>query len=88
MLTDDEIAALFRNIEADRAERKRNFQTAADKVRQAICAYANDLPNYHLPGLVFIGQEDDGSCSAINVDDELLKTLGGLRSEGRICLFR
>ena len=87
MLTDDEVAALFREMETDRAERKRSFQSAAHKVRQAICAYANDLPNHRLPGLVFIGQEDDRSCSGINVDDELLKTLGGLRSEGLILPF-
>ena len=48
MLRDDEIASLFRDVEADRAERKRNFQAAADKIRQAICAYANDLPNHRL----------------------------------------
>jgi ATP-dependent DNA helicase RecG len=87
MLTDDEVTALFRDMEADRAERKRSFQPAGDKIRQAICAYANDLPNHRLPGLVFIGQEDNGSCSGINVDDELLKTLGGLRSEGLILPF-
>jgi len=87
MLADDEIVTLFRDIEADRAERKRNFQAAADKIRQAICAYANDLPNHRLPGLIFIGQADDGSCAGINVDDELLKTLGGLRSEGLILPF-
>ena len=87
MLTDNDIVALFRATESDRAERKRSFQAAADRVRQAICAYANDLPNHRKPGLVFIGQEDDGSCSRIDVDDELLKTLGGLRSDGRILPF-
>ena len=87
MLTPNEIAALFRDMEADRVERKRNFQTTADKVRQAICAYANDLPNHRLPGVVFIGQEDNGGCSGTNVDDELLQTLGGLRSEGLILPF-
>jgi len=87
MLTDDEVAALFRDTESDRAERKRSFQAASDRIRQAICAYANDLPNHRQPGLVFIGQEDDGSCSGVNIDDELLKTLGGLRSEGLILPF-
>lgn len=87
MLTDAEVAALFRDMESDRAERKRNFQAAADKIRQAVCAYANDLPNYRLPGVIFVGQEDNGSCSGIDIDDELLKTLGGLRSEGRILPF-
>jgi ATP-dependent DNA helicase RecG len=87
MLTDNEIAALFRDTESDRVERKRNFQAAADRIRQAICAFANDLPNHRQPGLVIVGQEDDGSCSRIDVDDELLKTLGGLRSEGLILPF-
>lgn len=87
MLTDDEISALFRDTESDRAERKRNFQAAADRIRQAICAYANDLPNHRQPGVIFVGQDDDGSCSGINIDDELLKTLGGLRSEGLILPF-
>jgi len=87
MLTDGEITALHRDTETDRVERKRNFQSAADRIRQAICAFANDLPNHRQPGVVFIGQEDDGSCSGINVDDDLLKTLGGLRSEGLILPF-
>ena len=87
MLTDNEIAALFRDTESDRVERKRNYHAAADRIRQAICAYANDLPNHRQPGLVFIGQEDDGSCSGINITDELLNTLGGLRSEGLILPF-
>ena len=87
MLTDDDIAALFRDMEADRVERKRNFQASAGRIRQAICAYANDLPDHRLPGLVFIGQEDDGTCSGIDVDDALLNTLGGLRSDGLILPF-
>jgi len=87
MLTADEVATLFRDMESDRAERKRNYQEAADKIRQAICAYANDLPDHRRPGVVFIGQEDNGNCSGINVDDELLKNLGGLRSDGKILPF-
>ena len=87
MLTDYEIAVLFREMESDRAERKRSFQGAADKIRQAICAYANDLPDHRLPGLVFVGQEDNGNCSGINVDDELLQILGGLRRDGLILPF-
>jgi ATP-dependent DNA helicase RecG len=87
MLTNEEVATLFRDMESDRAERKRSFQAAAEKIRQAICAFANDLPNHRLPGVVIIGQEDDGSCSRTTIDDVLLKTLGGLRSEGLILPF-
>lgn len=87
MLTDDEIIELFRDMESDRAERKRSFQATGDRIRQAICAYANDLPNHRQPGVVFIGQEDDGRCSRAIIDDELLKNLGGLRSDGQILPF-
>jgi len=81
MLSDPEIAALFRDMETDRVERKRDFRSAADRIRQAICAFANDLADRRLPGVVFIGQNDDGSCAGIEVGDELLTTLGGLRTE-------
>lgn len=87
MLTNEQLSSLFNDLESDRVERKRGFTSAADKVRQAICAYANDLPGHQLPGIIFIGQEDNGACSDINIDDELLRTLGGLRSEGLILPF-
>ena len=87
MLTDDEIALLFRDMESDRVERKRDYRSSADRIRQAICAFANDLPNRRLPGVVFVGQNDDGTCAGIDVGDELLKTLGGLRSDGQILPF-
>ncbi|WP_225773701.1 helix-turn-helix domain-containing protein [Inquilinus sp. Marseille-Q2685] len=73
MLTDAEIAELFRDIESDRVERKRDYPSNRDAVRQAICAFANDLPNHRLPGIIFIGQDDDGTCAGITIDDELLR---------------
>lgn len=87
MLTDAEIIALFRDMESDRVERKRDYRANADRIRQAICAFANDLPDRRLPGVVFVGQNDDGTCAEIDVGDELLKTLGGLRSDGQILPF-
>ncbi len=87
MLTDDEIIPLFRDMESDRVERKRDYRSSADKIRQAICAFANDLPDHRLPGVVFVGQNDDGTCTGIDIGDELLKTLGGLRSDGQILPF-
>lgn len=87
MLTDAEITLLFQDMESDRVERKRDYRSSADKIRQAICAFANDLADRRLPGVVFVGQNDDGACSGIRVDDELLKILGGLRSDGQILPF-
>jgi ATP-dependent DNA helicase RecG len=71
MLSDAEIAALFRDMEADRVERKRDYKSTADKIKQAICAFANDLPDRRLPGVVFVGQNDDGSCAGIDINDAL-----------------
>lgn len=87
MLTDDELAALFHDLESERVERKRDYRSNADRIRQAICAFANDLPDRRLPGVIFVGQNDDGTCAGIDVGDELLKTLGGLRSDGQILPF-
>jgi ATP-dependent DNA helicase RecG len=78
-----ELAELFRDLESDRVERK---ASAADgkKIRQAICAFANDLPNHQKPGVLFIGVNDDGSCANLSISDRLLTELAGIRSEGKI----
>ncbi|HUY31135.1 MAG TPA: hypothetical protein VMV69_00025 [Pirellulales bacterium] len=49
MLTDAELAALLADTESDRVERKASIGDR-DRIRQAICAFANDLPDYRLPG--------------------------------------
>lgn len=51
-MTDDEIMALVRGEESDRVERKESF---SDRVRQAICAFANDLAGHRRPGIVIHG---------------------------------
>lgn len=58
-----------------------------DTIRQAICAFANDLPNHRQAGVVVIGQHDDGSYANLHVDDVLLRTLADLRSDGGITPF-
>jgi len=83
MLTDAELEALFRNMESDRVERKATF-SSPEKVSQAICAFANDLPNHGKPGVIFIGVNDDGSSAGIDIDDDLLLRLAGLKKEGHI----
>lgn len=84
-LTDSELDTLLGQPESDRAERKRAWAgDAADRVRQAVCAFANDLPGHGLPGVVFIGAEDDGQPSGIVIDDRLLQTLADIKTDGRI----
>ena len=86
MLTDDELTHLVDNGESDRVEFTESIRDL-DKIREAICAFANDLPDHRKPGFAFIGIKDDGSCAGMTIDDKLLQTLGGLRSDGKVLPF-
>ncbi len=82
-MDDHDLEELLLDLESDRVERK---SSAADgnEIRRAICAFANDLPNHHQPGILFIGVRNDGSCANLGITDELLLTLADMRSDGNI----
>ena len=83
-LTDPQLEALLRDIESDRAERKESWSgDSPDRGRQAACAFANDLPNYQLPGVLFVGAKDDGSPSNWSVGDAQLRTLSDIKTDGK-----
>ena len=48
------LEALLTALEADRVERKESI-TDKEKICEAICAFANDLPNHQQAGVLFIG---------------------------------
>lgn len=83
MLTEQELKELFEDIESDRVERKK---TEADgkKIRDAICAFANDMPGHGKPGVIFVGVNDDGACANKDINDKVLTTLSDMRSDGNI----
>lgn len=83
MLTEEELKALLSDIETDRVERTISTNNT-DKFGQAICAFANDLPNHRQPGYLLVGVHDDGTLSGLVVTDELLKNLGAIRSDGNV----
>ena len=86
-LTDEELLTLIHDLESDRAERKQTWKgDAPEKGRQAVCAFANDLPSYRLPGVLFVGIKDDGSPMGPEfvVTDELLMTLADIKTDGKI----
>ncbi|MGO9742919.1 MAG: ATP-binding protein [Roseiarcus sp.] len=87
MLDPSEIDALFRYRESDRVERKASFKNKREEIRQAICAFANDLPDHRRPGVVFVGQNDDGSCAGLAITDEMEREAGGFRADGQILPF-
>jgi ATP-dependent DNA helicase RecG len=84
-LADNELESLLNDLEADRAERKESWAgDAPEKGPQAICAFANDLPNHQKPGVLFVGVDDNGTPKNIAVTDQLLLTLADLKSSGNI----
>ncbi len=86
LLTDAELTAMLRDLESDRVERKQSFRgDAPNTVREAVCAFANDLPGHGAPGVVFIGALDDGTpLPGFEVTDELLRQLADIKSDGNI----
>ena len=84
-LSDSELETLLGDLESDRVERKEAWtSTTSEKAREAVCAFANDLPNHCKPGVLFIGIRDDGSPAHTPVSDQLLLTLSDIKSDGRI----
>lgn len=81
--THEELTQLFRGLESDTVERKRSWANRID-IRKNVCAFANDLPGNQMPGVIFVGVEDDGSCADIPVDDQLLRNLSEIKSDGAI----
>lgn len=85
-MDDQTLSDLFQDLESDRVERKAS-DADRNKIRQAICAFANDLPNDQQPGVIFVGVHDDGRCANFSITDELLRTLADMRSDGNILPF-
>lgn len=84
--TTDELLALLADLESDQVERKESLSSGDVKERicQAICAFANDLPDHRTSGVIFIGATDTGRPTGAAVNDRLLLTLADLRDQGRI----
>lgn len=82
-LTNAELTALLDDVECDRAERKESVGDA-DKIGQAICAFANDLPGHGKPGVLFIGVKDNGRAADLAITDKLLQTLASYRDQGNV----
>jgi ATP-dependent DNA helicase RecG len=83
MLTAEQLQFLLADLESDRIERTTSTNNT-DKFAQAICAFANDLPNHRQPGYLLIGVDDQGRVVGLNMTDQLLQNLGALRSDGNI----
>lgn len=83
MIEPAELKRLLSDTESDRIELTIST-TNTDKFGQAICAFANDLPNNRKPGYLIIGAEDDGTLAGIAITDQLLQNLAAIRTDGNI----
>ena len=83
MITKDEIQELLHSTETYRVERTVSTGDM-DKFQEAICAFSNDLPNSRKKGYLIIGASDNGELSGLRVDDDLLKKIAAIRSNGNI----
>lgn len=85
--TEENLLQVIEEGEADRIEFKANLSgSAPDRIREAICAFANDLPNHgkEKPGLIFIGVNDDRTIVGAPVTDALLMQLADMKTDGNI----
>ncbi len=76
---------MIADLESDRVERKEALRGDAPVgIRQAVCAFANDLPDRRRPGVLFVGVRDDGRPAGGDVTDDLLLRLADIKSDGNI----
>ena len=65
MITKEEVRALLQSTETYRIERTTSVGDM-DKFQEAICAFANDLPNSRKKGYLILGAYDNGTLSGLN----------------------
>ena len=83
--SEKELLQLIAAGESDRVEFKESLSDhARTRIREAICAFANDLPDHKVPGLVFVGVKDDGTIGNLAVTDRLLQQLTAMKTDGNI----
>ena len=65
-LENEDLVRLLGQRESDRVEFKEvlSGSTSGD-IREAICAFANDLPDHRQPGVAFVGVRDNGSVAGL-----------------------
>ena len=79
MITEKELDVLISSVETFRIE-KTVSTTNMDKFCEAICAFANDMPNSKKNGYLLIGVNDNGSRCGLKATDELLLKLSAIKS--------
>lgn len=85
-MTAAELEQLLDDIESDRVERKESTSDG-DRIRQAVCAFANDLPDHRKPSVLFVGVNEQGHPTGLSITDQMLQNLASMRGDGNILPF-
>ena len=81
--TDAALLQIIEDDESDRVEFKESLSgDAPEKIREAICAFCNDLPAHGKPCFVFVGVKNDKTIVGLPVTDELLRKLADMKTDG------
>ncbi len=84
-LDDQELERLLKKGEAFCVEFKEGLSgNASNTLREAVCAFANDLPGTGQPGILFVGVDDKGRPTGLQITDEVLRQLVDVKSDGLI----
>jgi ATP-dependent DNA helicase RecG len=82
-MTEQDLRDLIARHEADRVELTVSTNDT-DKFSEAVCAFANDLPGHGQPGYLIVGVDNVGRIAGLEITDQTLRNLGGLRDDGNI----
>jgi len=83
MISPEQLRKLLGDIESDRVERTQSVSDT-DKACQAICAFANDLPDHRLPGYYIVGVDPSGKPMGVPITERLLESLAAHRDNGQV----
>ena len=84
-LDDRELERLLAEGESFHVERKESVRgKAPNTIREAVCAFANDLPGSGRPGVVFVGVTDKGQSAGGEITDAVLRRLADVKTDGQI----
>ena len=84
ILNDQALEHLLTDGENFHVELKETLQGDAPRaIREAICAFANDLPGAGTQGVVFVGVTDTGHPAGVEITDAILRQLADVKTDGQ-----
>ena len=83
--TDEDLLKIIETGESDAVEFKESLSgSASERIREAICAFANDLPDHRKSGLVLVGVKEDTTIGTTPITERLLLQLVDMKTDGNI----